>query len=334
MSARSWLLQRLGAGEQAIAKHFVALSTNAKAVGDFGIDTDNMFEFWDWVGGRYSLWSAIGLPIALMIGPDGFEELLAGAYEADEHFRAAPLEQNIPVLMALLGVWYSNFWDAHTHAILPYSQHLHRLAAYLQQLDMESNGKGVDRDGNRITDHHTGPVIWGEPGTNGQHAFYQLIHQGTRLIPCDFIGACRSHDPLAGHHDILMANFFAQTEALMLGKTPEQVRAELGNAPDNAPDNAPEWLVAHKTFAGNRPTTSILVDRITPRTLGTLIAIYEHKIFVQGVIWKINSYDQWGVELGKELSKVILTELRAGAPVTRHDCSTNGLLNSYRENRK
>jgi glucose-6-phosphate isomerase len=321
-SARSWLLEKLGAGKEAVAAHFVALSTNSDGVTEFGIDPKNMFEFWDWVGGRYSLWSAIGLPIALVIGPDNFEELLAGAHEADEHFRTSRLDQNIPALMALLGVWYHNFWDAHSHAILPYDQYMHRFAAYFQQGDMESNGKGVDREGDRITDYQTGPIIWGEPGTNGQHAFYQLIHQGTRLIPCDFIAARRSHNPMGRHHDILMANFFAQTEALMLGKTPEHVRAE-------RPD-APELLVQHKTFTGNRPTTSILVDQITPRTLGALVALYEHKIFVQGVIWNVNSYDQWGVELGKQLAKAILPELEADGPVTSHDSSTNGLINSYK----
>lgn len=326
-SARSWLLEKLGAGKEAVASHFVALSTNEKGVTEFGIDPNNMFEFWDWVGGRYSLWSAIGLPIALTIGADKFEELLAGAHDADEHFRTASLGQNVPALMALLGVWYHNFWGAHSHAILPYDQYMHRFAAYFQQGDMESNGKGVDRDGNRIDDYQTGPVIWGEPGTNGQHAFYQLIHQGTPLIPCDFIGARHSHNPLGRHHDILMANFFAQTEALMLGKTPEQVRAELG-------PGAPGWLVTHKTFTGNRPSTSILVDKITPRTLGTLVSLYEHKIFVQGVIWKVNSFDQWGVELGKQLAKAILPELEAAGAVTTHDSSTNGLINSYKESRK
>ena len=326
-SARSWLLEKLGADQSAVAKHFVALSTNEEGVAEFGIDTENMFEFWDWVGGRYSLWSAIGLPIALVIGPDNFEALLDGAHAADEHFRSAPLRENVPALMALLGIWYHNFWDAHSHAILPYDQYLHRFAAYFQQGDMESNGKGVDRQGERISDYQTGPIIWGEPGTNGQHAFYQLIHQGTRLIPCDFIGARFSQNPIGRHHDILMANFFAQTEALMVGKTAEQVRAELG------PD-APESLVTHKTFTGNRPTTSILVDRIDPRTLGTLVALYEHKIFVQGVIWNINSFDQWGVELGKQLAKAILPELEADGPVTSHDSSTNGLINSYKQSRR
>ncbi len=292
-SARTWLLDALK-DDAAVAKHFVALSTNAEGVAEFGIDPDNMFEFWDWVGGRYSLWSGIGLSIALVIGMDNFEALLAGAHETDEHFRTSPLEQNVPALMALLGVWYHNFFDADSHAILPYDQYLHRFAAYFQQGDMESNGKSVRRDGEVIDDYTTGPIIWGEPGTNGQHAFYQLIHQGTRLIPCDFIAPVHTHNAIGQHHDILMANFFAQTEALMLGKTADQVRADLAKA--GLGDR--EDLVAHKTFAGNRPTTSILVDRLDPRTLGRLIACYEHKIFVQGVIWDINSFDQWGVELG------------------------------------
>ncbi|MFQ5968856.1 MAG: glucose-6-phosphate isomerase, partial [Acidimicrobiia bacterium] len=288
-SARTWLLNALG-DRAAVARHFVALSTNAKQVGEFGIDTENMFPFWDWVGGRYSLWSAIGLPIVLAIGMDRFEELLQGAHDVDEHFRATPLADNIPVVMALLGIWYHNFFDAHSHAILPYDQYLHRFAAYFQQGDMESNGKGVDREGGRIEDYDTGPIIWGEPGTNGQHAFYQLIHQGTRLIPCDFIAPVHTHNPLGRHHDILMANFFAQPEALMVGRTEEEAHAELAAAGESGRDD----LVAHRVFTGNRPTTSILVDRITPRTLGRLIALYEHKIFVQGVIWNINSFDQWG----------------------------------------
>ncbi|MGH6884448.1 MAG: glucose-6-phosphate isomerase [Geminicoccales bacterium] len=327
-SARRWLLEALG-DRAAVARHFVALSTNDRAVADFGIDTANMFEFWDWVGGRYSLWSAIGLPIALVIGMDRFEELLAGGHLADEHFRTAPLDQNIPALMGLLGVWYGDFWDAHTHAILPYDQYLHRFAAYFQQADMESNGKGVDRDGNRIEDYETGPVIWGEPGTNGQHAFYQLIHQGTRLVPCDFIAPVHSQNPIGRHHDILMANFFAQTEALMVGKTPAEVRAELKQA--GMSDR--EDLVVHKTFTGNRPTTSILVERFTPATLGTLVALYEHKIFVQGIIWRVNSFDQWGVELGKQLASTILAELEKGGTVESHDSSTNALINHYLQNR-
>jgi glucose-6-phosphate isomerase len=327
-SARSWLVDALG-DEAAVAKHFAALSTNAEKVAAFGIDPDNMFEFWDWVGGRYSLWSAIGMSIAIVIGMDNFEELLAGAHEADEHFRTAELAENIPVVMALLGVWYANFFGAETHAILPYDQYLHRFAAYFQQGDMESNGKGVDRDGQPITDYTTGPVIWGEPGTNGQHAFFQLIHQGTRLIPCDFIAPIHSHNPLGRHHDILLANFFAQTEALMRGKSAAEVRAEL----EAAGMGDREDLVAHKTFTGNRPTSSFLIDQITPRTLGTLIALYEHKIFVQGVIWNINSYDQWGVELGKQLAKTILAELDGDGPVDSHDGSTNGLINHYKKRR-
>lgn len=326
ISARNWLLDS-AKDQAAVAKHFVALSTNRKAVTEFGIDAANMFEFWDWVGGRYSLWSAIGLPIALVIGMDNFEELLAGAYEVDQHFRTATLADNIPVLMALLGIWYSNFHDAHSHAILPYDQYLHRFAAYFQQADMESNGKGVDRDGLAIDDYSTGPIIWGEPGTNGQHAFYQLIHQGTRLIPCDFIGAVHSHNPLQPHHEILMANFFAQTEALMRGKTEGEVRQELAEA--GQADR--EDLVAHKFFTGNRPTTSILVDQITPKTLGMLIALYEHKIFVQGAIWRINSFDQWGVELGKQLAKNILPELEGDTEVASHDSSTNALINHYKK---
>lgn len=327
-SARSWLLDALS-DKAAVAKHFVALSTNEKAVAEFGIDTNNMFEFWDWVGGRYSLWSAIGLSIALTIGMDRFEELLEGAHEADEHFRTTPLADNVPVLMAMLGVWYQNFHDAHSHAILPYDQYMHRFAAYFQQGDMESNGKYVDRDGNVVDDYNTGSIIWGEPGTNGQHAFYQLIHQGTRLIPCDFIAPIKTHNKLGRHHDILMANYFAQTEALMLGKTGEQVRVEL----EAAGMSDREDLVAHKTFTGNRPTTSILVDQVDARTLGRLVALYEHKIFVQGIVWNINSFDQWGVELGKQLAKAILPELSETDAVTSHDPSTNALINRYKEGR-
>ena len=296
-TARAWLLDQLGGDPAAVARHFVAVSTNAKEVAAFGIDTANMFPFWDWVGGRYSLWSAIGLSIALALGMDPFEELLAGAHDLDEHFRTAPLAENLPVILAMLGIWYANFFGAETHAILPYDQYLHRFAAYFQQGDMESNGKRVDRDGHAITDYTTGPVIWGEPGTNGQHAFYQLIHQGTRLIPADFIAPVRTHNPLDRHHDILLANFFAQTEALMKGKTLDEARAEL--AAQKLPAGELERLASHKTFPGDRPTTSILVDQLTPRTLGALIALYEHKIFVQGIVWNINSFDQWGVELGK-----------------------------------
>ncbi len=326
-SAREWLLDALG-DEKAVARHFVALSTNAEAVSKFGIDTDNMFGFWDWVGGRYSLWSAIGLPIACVVGMDNFEQLLSGGHDVDEHFRSTPFEQNIPVIMGLLGVWYSNFFGASTHAILPYDQYMHRFAAYFQQGDMESNGKSVDREGRRIEDYTTGPVIWGEPGTNGQHAFYQLIHQGTRVIPCDFIAPARSHNPLGQHHKILIANYLAQTEALMKGKTADEVRAELEKS---GMDKARiEKLVPHKVFTGNRPTSSILVDEINPRTLGRLIALYEHKIAVQGAIWNINSYDQWGVELGKQLAKAILPELDGPGRVSSHDSSTNGLANDFK----
>ena len=324
-SARDWLLAKLG-DRAAVARHFVALSTNKEEVSKFGIDPTNMFEFWDWVGGRYSLWSSIGLPISLVIGMDRFEELLAGGHDVDEHFRTAPLPENIPVVMALLGIWYHNFFDAHSHAILPYDQYLHRFAAYFQQGDMESNGKGVDREGQAIDDYTTGPVIWGEPGTNGQHAFYQLIHQGTRLIPCDFLAPARSHNALGQHHEILMANFFAQTEALMRGKTAGEVRAELVRA--GIKDR--EDLVAHRTFAGNRPSSSFLFTELTPRTLGRLIALYEHKVFVQGIIWNINSFDQWGVELGKQLAKTILGELEGPGGVSTHDSSTNALINYYK----
>jgi glucose-6-phosphate isomerase len=329
-TARAWLLDKLGAGNDAVAKHFVALSTNAKEVAAFGIDTGNMFEFWDWVGGRYSLWSAIGLSIACVIGMDHFEALLAGGHDMDEHFRTAPLAENLPVILGMLGVWYANFWGAETHAILPYDQYLHRFAAYFQQGDMESNGKSVDRQGNHV-DYTTGPVIWGEPGTNGQHAFYQLIHQGTRTIPCDFIAPIESHNPSGPHHAILLANFFAQTEALMKGKSPDEARAELAATGLSAHRIA--QLVPHKTFAGNRPTTSIVVQKITPRTLGSLIAMYEHKIFVQGIVWNIYSFDQWGVELGKQLASKILPELDGDAPVTSHDSSTNGLINVYKARR-
>jgi glucose-6-phosphate isomerase len=330
-TARAWLLDKLHADSSAVAKHFVALSTNAKEVAAFGIDTNNMFEFWDWVGGRYSLWSAIGLSIACVIGMDHFEELLAGGHDMDIHFKTAPLAENLPVILGMLGVWYANFFGAETHAILPYDQYMHRFAAYFQQGDMESNGKGVDRDGERIADYSTGPVIWGEPGTNGQHAFYQLIHQGTRVIPCDFIAPVETHNPLGNHHDILLANFFAQTEALMKGKTPDEARAELVAA-GTSPERVAQ-LVPHKTFTGNRPTTSIVVQKITPKTLGTLIALYEHKIFVQGIVWNIYSFDQWGVELGKQLASKILPELAGDAPVTSHDASTNGLINLVKSRR-
>jgi glucose-6-phosphate isomerase len=321
LSAREWFLKH-AKDPKHVAKHFVAVSTNAAEVSKFGIDTANMFGFWDWVGGRYSLWSAIGLPIALYLGFDKFEKLLAGAHAMDQHFRTAPLEDNLPVILGVLGVWYNNFFGAQSHAILPYDQYLHRFPAYFQQGDMESNGKGVDRDGKPI-DYQTGPILWGEPGTNGQHAFYQLIHQGTKLIPCDFIAPAKSHNPLGQHHPILLSNFFAQTEALAFGKTGDEVRAEMGNA-------ATQSLVEAKTFEGNRPTNSILVDQIDAFTLGSLIALYEHKIFVQGVIWNINSFDQWGVELGKQLAKKILPELTAAGTVASHDSSTNGLINHYK----
>jgi glucose-6-phosphate isomerase len=330
-SARAWLLDKLGAGDDAVAKHFVALSTNAKEVSAFGIDTDNMFEFWDWVGGRYSLWSAIGLPIMCVIGKESFGELLDGAHAMDEHFRTAPLEQNLPVILAMLGVWYSNFFGAETHAILPYDQYMHRFPAYFQQGDMESNGKRVSRGGVPITDYSTGPVIWGEPGTNGQHAFYQLIHQGTRLIPCDFIAPVETHNPLGRHHDILLANFFAQTEALMRGKTADEARAEL-EAQGKSKDDV-ERLLPHKCFPGDRPTSSILVQKLTPHTLGALVAMYEHKIFVQGVVWDVYSFDQWGVELGKQLASKILPELEGPSPVSTHDASTNGLINRFKAKR-
>jgi len=329
-SARAWLLEHLK-DDRAVASHFVALSTNQKEVVRFGIDPENMFEFWDWVGGRYSLWSAIGLSIAIMLGMDHFEQLLAGANDADVHFRSTPLRQNIPVIMALLGVWYTNFWGAESHAILPYDQYLHRFAAYFQQGDMESNGKGVDREGARITEYETGPVIWGEPGTNGQHAFYQLIHQGTRLIPADFLAPAQSQNPLSDHHNKLLANFFAQTEALMRGKTEAEARAELakvGVSPEQQ-----TALAVHKSFLGNRPTNSFLFKRLTPRTLGRLIALYEHKIFAQGILWNVNSFDQWGVELGKQLANAILPELLGPEPVASHDSSTNGLINYFKEQR-
>ncbi len=328
-TARAWLLEHLKS-EEAVARHFVAVSTNAPEVERFGIDTGNMFGFWEWVGGRYSLWSAIGLPIALYIGMDRFEELLAGAHAMDEHFRTAPLEENMPVILAMIGVWYINFFQACSHAVLPYDQYLHRLPAYLQQADMESNGKRVTRDGEAV-DYATGPIIWGEPGTNGQHAFYQLIHQGTRLIPADFIAPVRTHNPVGEHHTILLSNFFAQTEALMKGKTEDEARAELES--QGLSGAALEALLPHKVFPGNRPTNSLLLDRVSPHTLGALIALYEHKIFVQGVIWGVNSYDQWGVELGKQLAGAILPELHSGTRVESHDASTNGLINHYLRNR-
>ena len=324
-SARQWLVERLAA-EDAVAKHFVALSTNRDAVAEFGIDPANMFEFWDWVGGRYSLWSAVGLSIATVVGMDHFEELLAGAHEVDEHFRTAPLRENIPVVMAVLGVWYQNFFGSASHAVLPYDQYLHRFPAYLQQADMESNGKSASRDGAIITGYTTGPIVWGEPGTNGQHAFFQLLHQGTHLIPCDFIVAAQSQNPLGQHHDILVANCIAQAEALMRGKTAAEAREELEKA--GMPEDRVAALVPHKTFSGNRPSNTFMVERLTPRALGRLIALYEHKIFVQGVIWNVYSFDQWGVELGKQLAKVVLPEL-SGAE-GEHDGSTSQLVEYFR----
>jgi glucose-6-phosphate isomerase len=325
-SARDWFLKN-GGNEVGVAKHFVAISTNESGVAKFGIDTANMFEFWDWVGGRYSLWSAIGLSISCGIGFQNFKELLAGAHAADNHFRNSDFKENIPVTLALLGIWYSNFFGAESQAILPYDQYMHRFAAYFQQGDMESNGKSNDRNGNPVN-YQTGPVIWGEPGTNGQHAFYQLIHQGTKLIPCDFIAAAQSHNPIANHHQLLLSNFFAQTEALMNGKSREEVEVELKAAGKNADEI--EKLAPFKVFEGSRPTNSILVKKITPFSLGSLIAIYEHKIFVQGIVWNIFSYDQWGVELGKQLAGRILPELADDQPVAGHDASTNGLINQYK----
>lgn len=326
-TARTWFLDKAG-DERHIAKHFVALSTNEKEVVKFGIDKQNMFQFWDWVGGRYSLWSAIGLSIALVIGYENFEELLKGAHAVDEHFRNTELEKNLPVLMALISLWYINFFDAQSEAILPYDQYLHRFAPYFQQGNMESNGKSVDRNGEEV-DYSTGPIIWGEPGTNGQHAFYQLIHQGTVLIPCDFIAPAQSHNPIGDHHVKLLSNFFAQTEALMNGKSEEEVETELlndGKGPEEIAALAP-----FKIFPGNRPTNSILVKKITPFSLGELIALYEHKIFVQGVIWNIYSFDQWGVELGKQLANKILPELVTDESISSHDSSTNGLINAFKQ---
>jgi glucose-6-phosphate isomerase len=320
-SARQWCVRALGS-EQAIAKHFVAVSTNTQEVAKFGIDTANMFEFWDWVGGRYSYDSAIGLSLMIAIGPQQFREMLAGFHAMDEHFRTAPFERNLPVLLGLLGIWYNNFFGAETVAILPYDYYLGRLASYLQQLDMESDGKHVDLDGRQV-DYQTGPIIWGQPGTNGQHAFYQLIHQGTKLIPCDFIGFYESLNPLGAHHDLLMANLFAQTEALAMGKTAEEVAA----------DGVLAFQVPHRTFEGNRPSNTILAQRLTPETLGKLIALYEHKVFVQGTIWHINSFDQWGVELGKVLANRIVPELSSDSEL-KHDSSTNTLINKYRKFRQ
>ena len=325
-SARDWFLKAAG-DEKHVAKHFAALSTNAKAVGEFGIDTANMFEFWDWVGGRYSLWSAIGLSIVLSIGFDNFVELLSGAHAMDKHFSTTPAEKNLPVLLALIGIWYNNFFGAETEAILPYDQYMHRFAAYFQQGNMESNGKYVDRNGN-VVDYQTGPIIWGEPGTNGQHAFYQLIHQGTKIVPCEFIAPAITHNPLSDHHQKLLSNFFAQTEALAFGKSREVVEQEYR---DQGKDPATlDYVVPFKVFEGNRPTNSILLREITPFSLGALIALYEHKIFTQGVILNIFTFDQWGVELGKQLANRILPELKDDKEISSHDSSTNGLINRYK----
>ncbi|MBA0214090.1 glucose-6-phosphate isomerase [Pectobacterium brasiliense] len=325
-SARDWFL-KTAQDEKHVAKHFAALSTNVKAVGEFGIDTDNMFEFWDWVGGRYSLWSAIGLSIILSLGFDNFEKLLSGAHAMDKHFASTPAEKNLPVLLALIGIWYNNFFGAETEAILPYDQYMHRFAAYFQQGNMESNGKSADRNGNPV-DYQTGPIIWGEPGTNGQHAFYQLIHQGTKLVPCDFIAPAVSHNPLSDHHSKLLSNFFAQTEALAFGKSREVVEAEFAAA-GKSPKEV-EHVAPFKVFEGNRPTNSILLREITPYSLGALIALYEHKIFTQGAILNIFTFDQWGVELGKQLANRILPELENDSTIDSHDSSTNGLINRFK----
>jgi len=328
-TARDWFLTR-GGSKAAVAKHFVAVSTNAKAVQNFGIDADHMFEFWDWVGGRYSLWCAVGLSIALYIGMDNFEKLLSGAHDMDEHFRTAPFEENMPVVLGLLGVWYNNFFEADSHAILPYDQYMHRFPAYFQQGDMESNGKRVTRDGEAV-DYSTGPIIWGEPGTNGQHAFYQLIHQGTKLVPTDFLAPIDTKNPIGQHHTLLLSNFFAQTEALMLGKTEDEVRSEL--EAEGLAGEALEAAIPHRVFPGNRPSNSILFQKLFPETLGALVAMYEHKIYVQSVIWNLNAFDQWGVELGKQLARKILPELMLDDEVTSHDSSTNGLINEYKSRR-
>ena len=328
-SARAWFLEK--AGDQShVARHFVALSTNTGAVEKFGIDKDNMFEFWDWVGGRYSLWSAIGLSIACCIGFDNFSELLQGAFEMDQHFRTTPLEKNIPAILALIGIWYGNFFGAQTEVVLPYDQYMHRFAAYLQQGNMESNGKSVDRSGEKLT-YDSGPIIWGEPGTNGQHSFYQLIHQGTKIIPADFLAPAVSQNPAGEHHSILLSNFFAQTEALLNGKTKEEVVKELKQ--EGKSDTEIEKLVPYKMFEGNKPTNSILFKKLTPKTLGSLIAMYEHKFFVEGIIWNIFSFDQWGVELGKQLARRIQPQLADDKPVDNHDASTNGLINTFKEMR-
>jgi glucose-6-phosphate isomerase len=329
LTARDWLVSKLG--KDAVARHFVALSTNAKAVAEFGIDTGNMFAFWDWVGGRYSLWSAIGLSVAVAVGFDAFEQLLDGGHAMDEHFRTAPLGANMPVIMALLGVWYGNFLGAQAYAVLPYDQYLHRLPAYLQQLDMESNGKGTAKDGAAAT-WQTGQIVFGEPGTNGQHAFYQLIHQGTKLIPCDFLASAETHNPMGEHHLMLLSNFLAQPEALMRGKTADEVRAELTKQGMSEAEIA--FQLPHRVFSGNRPTNTLLYRRLDPHTLGMLIALYEHKVFVQGVIWDVFSFDQWGVELGKVLAKKILPELSGEGAITGHDSSTAGLIQAIRDWRR
>lgn len=335
ITAKNAVLKAFNGDATSIAKHFVALSTNAKEVSAFGIDTANMFEFWDWVGGRYSLWSAIGLPVALRLGFENYQQLQKGAYDMDTHFQTAAPEKNLPVLLALIGVWYNNFFGAESYAMLPYDQYLHRLAAYFQQADMESNGKTVDRECNRV-DYQTGPILWGEPGTNGQHAFYQLIHQGTKLIPCDFIAPANSQNKIGDHHRKLLSNFFAQTEALLNGKTLSEARAELKAAGKS--DAEIDFLAPHKVFEGNKPTNSIMVDEFDPYTLGALLAMYEHKIFVQGIVWNVNSYDQWGVELGKQLANKILPELEAGekdaSVKLSHDSSTNALIHRYLKLRK
>jgi len=328
-TARKWFLEK--GSQEDVKKHFVAVSTNKEAVEKFGIDTANMFEFWNWVGGRYSLWSAIGLSIACTIGFENFERLLIGAHDMDLHFKNTPFDKNMPVIIALLGIWYNNFYGAESHAILPYDQYMHRFAAYLQQGDMESNGKSMDRNGNKVN-YQTGPIIWGEPGTNGQHAFYQLIHQGTKLIPCDFLAPANSHNPVGDHHTKLLANFFAQTEALMNGKSKEQVIEELKS--EGKSEEQIRLLTPFKEFEGNRPSNSILFKKLSPEVLGSLIAMYEHKIFVQGVIWNIFSFDQYGVELGKQLAKAILPELESEENVTSHDSSTNSLINTYKKMRK
>ena len=334
-TARDWFLTS-GAKATDIAKHFAAASTSEKNVAAFGIDLDNMFEFWPWVGGRFSLWSAIGMSIAMAIGMDAYEELLEGAHVADEHFRTQPLRKNIPVLMAMLGVWYNNFFKAESHAILPYDQYLHRFAAYFQQGDMESNGKHVTRDGQPV-DCTTGPIVWGEPGTNGQHAFFQLLHQGTKLVPCDFLASAQTHNPIGNHHTLLMSNFFAQSQALMRGKTTEEAKKEIvANPPKDLDINDPvavEKLARAKTFPGDRPSSSFLYRKMTPKTLGTLVALYEHKIFVQGIVWDINSFDQMGVELGKQLANALLSDLPSDKPIDKYDTSTNGLINRFKDMR-